>query len=327
MDMERRSERGVTLIEMLVAITIMSVITLLFYSLVTGTMNANTQLEAHAILSSYGQRAINMMKSEVAQSKRIYENDTFGNALLSRVTLPSAYPRASGTRLPVIEGSKTSFSTVPTGSVGNSLFFLEDYPPFVYNNKYYIDLYKFIYYYLTEKNAGDLRIANLPKYLDLVRFESNFYASYDQIMKIPNDPPDRDGVLSALNAAGVHYVVDTAAPSVNDMFYRNSGSSLTKETSHQIGYSEAKPFIRILSEEKVTARLRYTIAYNRSSNFPILTPVPKYATETDRPFGFEILVIGPTSAREVLLRLVFAAQIKYRLFSQPMEVVVQAKEY
>jgi prepilin-type N-terminal cleavage/methylation domain-containing protein len=329
MVMVKEKERGVTLIELLVTVAILSVITLLFYTLVTGAMNANVQLEAHSVLSSYGQRAINMMKSEIAQAKRIFVNDTFGNGVVSQLAIPSSYPQASDCRLPTTEAGKDAFSSVPTGSIGNSFLFLQDFPPFEDNNNYYIDLYRFAYYYLTEKNAGGLQIANLPNYLDLVRFRSVYYASYEQIMSIPNESPDKDreAALSALAAAGINYAIDNTAVSINDFFYKNTGNSLTKETGHNIPSSEVLPLIRQLSGAKVSARIRYAIAYNSGASFPILTPVPKYATETDRPFGFETLIVGPTSAREVLLRMVFVVDVKKRLFSQPMEVMIQAKEY
>jgi len=70
------SQAGLTLPEVMVVVAILSTLSLLFYSLVVGTMRTNMLLEAENSLTSYGQRTINILKTEVAQSRRIYENNS-----------------------------------------------------------------------------------------------------------------------------------------------------------------------------------------------------------------------------------------------------------
>jgi type II secretory pathway pseudopilin PulG len=328
---------GTTLAEVTVVVAIISVLSLIFYSLVVGTMRTNMLLEAENSLTSYGQQTINALKSEVAQSRRIYENSTEHNAILGRISIPSAYPRITNSRQATVDGSATDPKSVAGTDMGDSLFFLEDRAPFKLEDSsttpttviYMIDLHQFNYYYLSEKNAGGLQIGSKTTFLDLIEIQSKPYANYQQMAKAQNDlsSSDYNSLAGALLANDIHYCIDLSATDANNLFYEISGSSLTARSAHNIQTASAEPVIPLIEGAKATGNVRYSVAFNKDSNFNIFEPVPKYSNDTSIPFGFEVIIIGASAARQVTVRLVLAAGLQRQIRSLANEVTVHARSF
>jgi type II secretory pathway pseudopilin PulG len=328
---------GTTLAEVTVVVAIISVLSLIFYSLVVGTMRTNMLLEAENSLTSYGQQTINALKSEVAQSRRIYQNSTEHNAILGRISIPSAYPRITNSRQATVDGDATDPKSVAGTDMGNSLFFLEDRPPFKLENSsttpptviYMIDLHQFNYYYLSEKNAGGLQIGSKTTFMDLIEFQSKPYANYQQMADAQNDlsSSDYSSLANALIASGIHFCIDLSASDVNNLFYEISGSSLNARSSHTIQTASAKPAILLIEGAKATGNVRYSVAFNKGSDFNIFEPVPKYSNDTSIPFGFEVIIIGASAARQVTVRLVLTAGLQRQIRALANEVTVHARSF
>jgi type II secretory pathway pseudopilin PulG len=328
---------GTTLAEVTVVVAIISVLSLIFYSLVVGTMRTNMLLEAENSLTSYGQRTINTLKSEVSQSRRIYENSTEHNAILSRISIPSEYPKVTGTRLSTVDGDAEDPKSVVGTDMGNSLFFIEDRPPFKLEDTsttpptvtYMIDLHRFNYYYISEKNAGGLQIGSKTTFMDLIKFQSKLYANYQQMVDAQSNLSSSDygSLASALTTNGVQFCIDLSASDANDVFYEISGSNLSARSSHNIQADSVKPVMSIIEGAKATGTVRYSVAFNKASDFNIFEPVPKYSDDTSIPFGFEVIIIGASAARQVTVRLVLAAGLQRQIRSLANEVTVHARSF
>jgi len=332
-----KAQAGVTLAEITVVVGIISVLSLIFYSLVIGTMRTNILLEAENSLNSYGQRTINMLKSEVAQSRRLYENNSDDNALRNRIIVSSDISPISTSRLLIIDSNATDPNDVADANIGNSLFFLMDRAPFKLEDTgtspptviYIIDLHQFIYYYINEKNAGGVKIGSKTNYMDLMKFQSKPYANYQQLIQAQSNlsSSEWNALTGALVAAGIQYCVDLDTSDVNNIFYEISGGNLNSQSSHNIQEERAKPAIPIISGVKVTGNIRYSVAYNKASDFDIFEQVPKYCTDTTIPFGFEVVVIGGAAALQVTVRLVLAAGLQRQIRARANDVTVHARSF
>jgi len=72
----------------------------------------------------------------------------------------------------------------------------------------------------------------------------------------------------------------------------------------------------------------YTVSFNKSASFPVKENVPGFATaDGDFPTGLEFGVVGPSSSRKVLVRIVLAGWSTKQLISYNSTTIVSAPEY
>jgi len=218
---------------------------------------------------------------------------------------------------------------VPDANIGNSIFFLQDIVPYNFQNKYIIDLYQFNYYYINEQSAGAVQIGSKTNYMDLIKFQSKPYASYQQLNQAQSDLSSEDwnDLTDALVANGIIYAVDLNAADITTTFYQISGNSLNGQSGHNIQKERAAPVIPLIRGAKATGNVRYSVAYNTAADFDIFQQVPKFSTDTSIPFGFEVLLIGSTAARQVTMRLVLAAGLQRQIRSLANDVTVHARYF
>ncbi len=310
-----RSRKGISLTELLIAMAVLGIITLLTAPFFTLTQRGFTSMEAHNSLKSGGQEAINKMGNKLSQCKRLFENTAESSEFLSRVTMTTAPAVLAGSHLPIIS-ENGSLSPGTTGFIaanaGNSLFFASVEAPkdlgVVDSTDAYcqarIDHYQFNYFFLAEDNA--VSIHNQPK-INLWHWQSIKYADYTQIANIA-DPGKKADVVRVLVASGTTLAWDPSATDVDAAFFSlDASGSLSPEAGHVITEEKAEPLI-VLVTGMTMGGYRYGISSNSGVSNPSPKTVPVFAQASGKfPSGFETLIVGPNSARQVLIRLVIVA--------------------
>lgn len=312
----RERRRGVTLVELLIVVGIigfvMGAVTVFF----TNTRKSFTFFEVTNQLKTNAQKAVNSINHYLAISKRIFENNTNDLAYAARLTL-SITPMP-GTRLPVINETGSLSPDSPDfsqSSVGNCLFFASSGSPLVIQNvldgtgtphTMRIDYYTFNFYYLTADTS--VNMANKNKRFTLISWHSKGYADWGQLNSI-SDATLKINTLIAIYNSGIIYAWNTSQVNSNAAFYEiGPGGSLTQQAAHTIPVASAKELIKITTGI-MGWTFKYGVAFNTDGTFVIKDTVPRFASVNGNfPGGFETLVTGPNSSRQVFVRLVLMAQ-------------------
>jgi hypothetical protein len=345
-----RRDDGVSFTELLVVMFLFTVIGIMVYDLLVGTAQTNLYLEANNDLSEYGQRTVNEIKTEVLQSKRLFDDSSQGQDYLDALELDNAPPPINTSDLATIEvnGSfSPSLASDPEypfdpESVGNAIFFVQALPPYIStDDAVRIDLYRFMYYYLSKN--GTAAIGSQPEILELYRWQSVPFADYNQLNQL-NELGDSGATLSATLTALRTADPASGRPAVevawnpdedaDDAFYEFSGGSLpaSPNGSYEIAMEDGSIAIRNLNAPRIGGDMIYSVAYNTDPDFELSDQVPVFAEASHNqdgfPHGFEVMIGGPTGGRRVMIRLVLAADAGHaRLVSRENVVLINARDY
>lgn len=332
-------QKGMTLVEMVVVMACFSVVAIGAYEIISQMQVSNDQMTGWNNLTQWSQRAIDEIQLEVTQGRTFYQNDTFGQSYQAKLQLDEAYPVFTTTRLPLIDVNGTFHQdTAPSTRTGNALLFVRECAPYVGldggGNTRRIDVYSFCYYYLSEANHS---IGNKPTSLRLIRWKSSEFADYNQVMAIT--ATDRTGLVDNLyNARGIrHLWISQNLP--NSAFYPldidDDGRGDT-DGDHIWENPDGGYVIQRNTSASVIGSLGLisaSVSWNQETQFWTPDVVPKFAvadlTGVGFPHGFEVQAIGPTAARQVLVRLVLAyfVSMNQTLFSTEATTVIALREY
>jgi hypothetical protein len=310
---------GFTLVELMITVTItlliVPILTLLFIS----TNKNFIFFEASSTLKQINQNSINRIYVRIGRNKKIFENTIEDNAFLARVDLTGCYSVATGSKLSITNPSG-SFSPASanfdTASFGNSLFFAYNIAPAILENiekdasgvetqSVRVDLYRFLYYYLTPDDAPVF--AGRQSY-KITEWESQIYADCEQIQRISDDAK-RSNVINALVGAGHTYCLDTSQADVSNAFYELSAGALSLEPNHTIVENKCQILTKILTGI-LSGGYSYGVSPNNvGMSGGISHSVPLYTTISGNfPAGLEVGVVGLSAGRRVLIRSVLIAQ-------------------
>ena len=346
----RRGDAGVSFTELMVVMFLFSIIGIMAYDMLVGTAQTNLYMEANNDLSEYGQRLVNEIKTEVLQSKRLIDDSAQGQGYLAALELTNAPTPIDTTDLASIKVNG-SFSPSLIGdsdhpfdpaSVGNAIFFVQALTPYLNDTDgVRIDLYRFLYYYLSKNSARE--IENQGNILELTRWESVYFADYNQLVQLNNFDDGgaiQSAALQALNvedaATGRPALTMAWNPDedVDDAFFSFAGGSLASsaDSSYEIEMESATQAIRNLNSPRIGGEMVYSVAFNTSDTFDLGDTVPVFAAadvaNDGFPHGFEVMMGGPTGGRRVLIRLVLAADSgSARLVSRENIVLINARDY
>ncbi len=330
----KRNRTGVTLTELMIAVAIFSLVMLAITPMFTLGVRQSASIEAHSSLKLESQNTMAAIARKLEQSKRLFENNANDNAFLARVVLSTAPAAISGSKLPNFEeagGLSPSTSTFVAASVGNRLFFtsLDSYEDMTVpnasavNRTVRIDCYRFNYYYLGSASGaiGGKYCRNLWQWLSIR------YGDYIQLTAI-TDATQRTNAAAALYARGLRYVWDTSSTNASAAFYSiNAAGAITLQAAHTISMADSSAMIKPLVGQ-MSRGYKYGVSPNTDASFVIGRNVPELGVASgDFPSGFEVVVVGPTSARNVMMRLVLVAQGAFKgIMSQEDMIVVTARD-
>lgn len=330
-----RSCRGVTLVETLVSLFLVGVLGVLAFEVIIGTAKTNAFLEAHNDLGTMSQRALNQIKDNLNQSRRILDRSVDGVAYQQKLDLGSCPPPISTSLLPLIEEngslSPGANSFVPT-SVGNSLLFAQGEPVFEeLGTETRLDIYSFHYYYLTQNTKRT--IGRKLGHLELLEWRSVYYADASQLLALPE--LERNAVVAALRGASIENAWNPSEPAASAFFELNSGSSVTpQDPSYRIEMEECRSTMPEFQSGRIGGGMVYSVAYNTGGDFDLPIDVPEFAPSSGAgegfPNGFEVAVVGTSGGRRVYMRLVLASStssFRRNLIAGQNALLVQARDF
>ena len=319
-------DSGFTLIELLTVILTMSVILMASVLVFKHSIQANVRLESNDNLKNYGQQALNGLRLRISQSRCIYQNDAYGNALWARLVIPPEHPVLSTTRLPVIrETGSLSPSQGASGgfdaaSVGNALLFTEAEGHASAGSRW-IDLYRPRAYYLSKTSA--VNVARRGYAYDLTEWVGRKYADYSELVGADAS------VYAALISQGITEAWNSAGTTAGTTVYTLSpGGGLTAQLAPSLQAQAVKSATHVVGSSGDT---HYAVAFNNAPDFGIQDTVPEYALASSAgdgfPNGFETAIVGSTGGRKILLRIVLVAEGYGGRYSQGLELVAAARNY
>jgi prepilin-type N-terminal cleavage/methylation domain-containing protein len=333
----RNGQRGFSLIEITVVLTIVSALMILTYRLIEETMSATLFNESHNDLAVMSQQSVNSIQTELLQTKLVYEDDATGNAYRTALNFASPASVWTSSVLPVIDSTTSIFTPdkVTDRFTGNSLLFVRQMPPLsiMYDDdgkgatpdvELLADRYRFEYIYLRRDTRQSF--SGSGQSADLMFATSADYADFFQLSGIQNKPGT---VVSKLIAAGLKRAWDPGRP-LTTAFYELSAATdgtfdppLNKPV---IDVAKTRTLLRGLIGGHISGKMAYSVGFG---SFPIRQPLSAFAKADAAlpgfPSGFEVKIIGPAGNRQVLTRIVLMANYGRTFEAQQATVVTAAR--
>jgi len=339
-----RAQAGFSLVEMIVAATLLSVMVMAVATLSLSGTEGQEYARRLTRATEVTQDLVDGMRLELVSCVRPFGNDAEGTGNLALLDLDGAPAPLGGLRLPVI-ATTGSLRRDTTGSqiTGNTLFFTKlawsDRFVCTSGRDYLVDVYRWVYYYLTPEDGGPA--AGRSVGLNLVRVVGEplidgsaidaITDAADQaevLLHFYHGTPDADGVAHAPcqvvwlrggvpSATGTLREIDPTDGSLSDVPLAASG--------------RPDPWRVLRSGPEVRGELSYR-HHSVATNFaPANQGVCRFgvmsAAAGGFPHGFEVQVAGPSSARQVLLRLVVAStQRRGHTAFASLQVIVDVRD-
>jgi hypothetical protein len=311
---------GLTIIELIISTAILAIAVPTMITILNTVIQGFTGYEATQQLRRTNQKSLNSIAIHLDECKRIFSNDDAGVWYLQQIpsaTLPA--PVASKSKLPIIHENGTLSGVIVSTTVGNSLFFATTDEHVLASGittrggttrSVKIRTYRFNYYYLTQNNPRSPLSTTACR---LAQWRSIQYADYTQITALAeSDSVAAANTVGYLAGHGISRAWDTRA-STAPAIYLLSADGTTSSYSGSLepaGDPDNEPrVLTVMMQGIMGGGFRYGISPNSASWSKAPKIVPRYAAINQNfPGGFEVIIVGPPSARCVLIRSVLVAQ-------------------
>jgi len=299
---------GHTLLEIVIVVVILSAVVFLTYEGIDAGVKVNDQMSRTNRLNVLGHDVLARIEADLARSHRVFTESTATRDLLKRLD-DATESVLDNSLLPVVDSDGIlERDAKDTRRTGNMLLFAASIPPLATDvsgsedpeKVVRVDLYRFVLYHLrTHKNAKDFSAQ-----AELARWASQPVASYNQVIK-GTTVEERERLVDALDALGVVALWDSTADSADDAFYPIVLGDINDTPDEE--YLVPKDWG--ISEAGLTAHKHAGVATEASD-----APDAKvFAPEGSKmPPGFEVKMIGPASARQVLVNVTLVTKRKNR---------------
>ena len=288
------------------------------------------------------QEVLDDLRLELVSSVRVFGNDAEGNANLAALDLDGAPTPLTGSLLPTITVNEViRADTVGSEITGNSFFFAKqawsDRFVCTSGEEYLVDVYRWVYYYLTPEGGGP--DPSHPIGLNIVRVMSEPMADADAIDEI-SDVTDQEEVLLHLANGTADANGETHAPV--EVVWRRGGLPATVGTFRQIDDSDGSldtnpqsprpdPWEVLRDEPVVTGMLSYrhhsVASIYAQGSFGVGRYGITSTSDSGWPHGFEVQIVGPSSARQILLHLVVSSTNRSGHYAwSDMQVTVDVRD-
>jgi len=325
-----RSQRGLSLVEIITVLAVVSVLMIVVYKLLDDAMRASMFGESHNDMTIMTQRVVNRLQGEIMQSRVAYQEDATGSGYRAALQLPASPARWGDTLLPVFQTETTLDPDAGNGvdrRAGNSLLIVRQLEPLsvMYDNdanpatpdvEFMADRYRFEYEYLVSNNARNFGGAGF--YLDLMESRSFEYADYFQLKGLT--PSQLQSVVPKLQAAGIARAWDPGQAidsAMYDLAPAAAGTFGTALNKPQIAIAKTTTLLPDMRGGRISGRMDYSIAFTPSAPvkaFVIRHPMFFYAKPDSAypkfPAGFEVKIAGPSGHRKVGMRLVLMSNYR-----------------
>jgi prepilin-type N-terminal cleavage/methylation domain-containing protein len=293
-------DRGHTLLEMIIVIAVFAVVLFLVHGGISASVHANDQMQRTNRLNVMSHDILSRIERDLARSHRVFTESQSARDLIARLEGKGA-AILENSLLPIVDSAGIlERDETDNRRTGNVLMFAATIPPistdisdeFSPERLIRIDLYRFVIYHLANHSANT---EDHPRN-DIRRWSSLPVASYVQVMKVKDDD-DRRRLVHALIEFGVAALWDSTAddadaafcplvdgelPGDPDAAYEVPRDPVTSPDTGLVGNVRAG--IAVRADEAPDARIF----------------APEGSTMTP---GFEVKMVGPASARQVLINL------------------------
>jgi len=341
-----KSQRGMSLIEILVVLSVVSALMIITYKLLEDAMHASMFGESHNDMIIMTQRAVNRLQSEIMQSRVAYQEDATGSAYRAALQLPGL-PKWTDTLLPVFQTETTldpDAGNGPDRRAGNSLLIVRQLEPLsvMYDDdgkpgtpdvEFLADRYRFEYEYLIT-SAGQ-NFGGTGFFVDLMESRSVEFADYFQLKSLT--AAQMKLVVPKIQAAKITRAWDAGQP-IDTAFY-----DLAPAAAGAFGLAINKPQIAIASTTtllpglgggRISGRIDYSVVFTPTAPikpFNIAHKMFFYAqpdsTHPKFPAGFEVKIAGPSGHRKVAVRLVLMANYRASTYESQQGFVTTAARF
>lgn len=324
-----QSQRGMSLVEIIVVLAVVSVLMIIVYKLLEDAMHAAMFGESHNDMVIMTQRVVNRLHGEIMQSRVAYQEDATGSAYRAALQLP-VLVKWSDTLLPVFQTETTLDPDLGNGverRAGNSLLIVRQLEPLsvMYDDdgkpgtpdvEFLADRYRFEYEYLVTRNGRSF--GGTGFFLDLVESRSVEFADYFQLKSLTS--AQLKLVVPKIQAAKITRAWDAGQP-IDNAFYdlapAAGGAFGTVLNKPQIAIATTATLLPDMPGGRINGRIDYSIAFTPNDPikpFKITNPMFFYAqpdaTYPKFPAGFEVKIAGPSGHRKVGLRLVLMSNYR-----------------
>lgn len=345
--MRRRTQRGFSLVEVIVTMAIVSGMVILIYGIIDDVAQATMFNESHNDLTIYAQRAVNDIRNQVLQARQVFEEDTVGTDYRNAMDIPVTAPAWPSTRMPIVQSGSTLNPDTGTGNsrfTGNALLMVRELSPLsvMYNHdnniitpdvEFLVDRYVFIYTFLS-RNSGR-SFAQTGYTADLLQSRSVPFANYVQLRNLSQQ--QIAAIVPLVRAAGIERALDPGQP-VATAFYALAGA--TDGTfdpplaQPRIAVAKTATLLPGLMGGRISGRMDYSVAFAPASPrppFPLRHPTSIYAIPDASlpgfPSGFEVKIAGPSGNRRVLARLLLMSHYGVRHYESQQGFVTTAARF
>ena len=341
-DRAPRDADGYSLIELVIASSLLAMMIFAVATLSLSGTQAQEYSRRLVRVTEVTQEVLDDMRLELVSSVRMFSDDLEGNGNLALLDLDGAPAPLQSSRLPNVSvGETIRTDTIGAEITGNSLFFTKlvwsDRFICESGNEYLVDVYRWVYYYLTTE--GDGPAAGTPIGLNLVHVRSEPLIDGASIDRI-TDATDREEVLLHLLQATPDANGITHAPA--EVVWLRGDSPSVSGTFRQIDPLDGSltvtpllprpnPWKVLREEENIRGLLSYrhhSVATNfAQDSFGVGRFGVEAAADGGFPHGLEVQVIGPSSARQVHLHLVVSSTQRTGRFAwADMQLTVDARD-
>lgn len=304
----KRRASGFTLVEALIAVTILSVIIGIIGRFMISTQKNQSYIFVQNTIKSELERSLFQVSKQLNQNRLLLGNPVAGDLdYRSRMDFTDIPGPIAGTTLPTIRDTgslavEKNCLDYPnnfyrSNAFGNALMFVKYTSRFDgatlsnQNHARQLDIYEFKFFYITEQSTNPPKIDrwNNPATLNgqrLMEWTSVKYVDATQLRSylegLTNNltAADATTVRTALISNNINFAWDKNAANLNSAFFNVSGSgiTLTANAAHVIPRQSLRNALLLKSDQQNTYSVAYNTLKDPSSpyNFPLRMQVPKY---------------------------------------------------
>lgn len=338
----RHLQHGLSLVELLVTTVLLGIMVFGVGRLIVSGSDAQEYAKRLNRVTEVNQDVLDQVRLELVSSVRLFGSSSGDQDYLDLLDLSGAPARFANCRMPVIRTTGGIGKDVAGAEyTGNMLLFARlawtDRFRTTSGAEFMTDVYRLVHYYLAAEDGGPAPGSSVG--LNLVRFLSEPLIDGGQIDRITSDT-DREELLVHLATATPDLLGATRAPA--EVVWNRGGLATAVGTLRQIDADTG-----VLSDTPLSPRtspwailpaqdgVEDLLAIRHHSVATVYAPsslgVGRFGlvdtTAPGFPHGFEVQIVGPTAARQVLLHLVIASsQRRGQLAWSDQQCVVDARD-
>ena len=232
----RDRDGGLTLIEVMVSVAILSTLFMVILRSTVTVGDSNSSMESFNLILIKTQAAVAEFHEDVATARRMYEEDALGRSYVDAMNFGTLPPIASNL-LPIIEPlGEFDQDTVGDRKVGNFVLMVGEMAPYDFTapsngRAYRVNVYRLVAYYIVD--FGSPVAAGLSGF-DLARWESTAFADYGTLLAI-SDAVARQELVQDMVATGrLDRAWDPAQPANAAFYLLDTDVAVAPDPSYQI---------------------------------------------------------------------------------------------